>query len=353
MSLGSKFSPLMVGVIALGGFLGYLYIKPDAVQETRAGAATPVKVTSVVSQTFPVTIEALGTAKANESVTITAQRADIIASVNFEDGERVKAGQLLVQLNDREERARVQELEANIAEAERQYKRIKNLAKSSAASEQLLDEQQAKVKALQAQLDVAQAQLTDLQIRAPFTGVLGIREVSKGALVRPADVITTLDDVSLIKVDFSVAENQLASLADGQRVMATSVAYPGEQFEGEITSIDSRIDPVTRAIMVRAQINNESNKLRPGMLLTITLEKEVLQTLVIPEKALVPIQDTQYVYVANGNKVEQRVVIIGERKPGLVQVIKGLKEGERVVSEGTLRVQDGSPVRILNDSNEG
>ncbi len=353
MSLGSKFSPLMVGVIALGGFLGYLYLKPDVVQEARKGGATPVKVTSVVMRTFPVTIEALGTAKANESVTITAQRADIIASVNFDDGERVNAGQLLVQLNDREERARVQELEANIAEAERQYKRIKNLAKSSAASEQLLDEQQAKVKALQAQLDVAQAQLTDLQIRAPFAGVLGIREVSKGALVRPADVITTLDDVSLIKVDFSVAENQLASLAAGQRVMATSVAYPGEQFEGEITSIDSRIDPVTRAIMVRARINNKSNKLRPGMLLTITLEKEVLHTLVIPEKALVPIQDTQYVFVANGDKVEQRVVIIGERKPGLVQVVKGLSEGERVVSEGTLRVQDGSPVRILNDSNEG
>ncbi|OFC72036.1 efflux RND transporter periplasmic adaptor subunit [Alteromonas confluentis] len=351
MSMKSILSPLLLGVVALGGFLVYVSLPEEEKTSASNGFATPVRAESVVLQTFPVTIEALGTANANESVTITAQQTDRVREVKFDDGDHVKVNQLLVQLSNEEELARVVELEANIDEAQRQFERVVNLAKTRAASQQILDEQQARVKALTAQLDVAKAQLSELEIRAPFSGVLGIRNVSVGSLVQPGEIITTLDDISVIKVDFSVAEGQLASLSPGQRVFARSVAYPGETFEGEISTIDSRIDPVSRSVLVRGLIKNNPTRLRPGMLLQITLEKQVLETLVIPEKALVPIQDKQFVFVIDGDVVHQREVIIGERKPGIVQIVDGLSEGERIVTEGTLRVQQNSKVRVLDPLN--
>ncbi|RDV28040.1 efflux RND transporter periplasmic adaptor subunit [Alteromonas aestuariivivens] len=350
MAMQSKVTPLLFALILLGGFVAYLFLEQPQPQKPRGGFSTPVKVEQVALRAFPITIDALGTAKANESVTVTAQETEVITQVKFDDGEYVEAGQLLVQLNNDQEQARVRELEANISEAKRQYERIRNLAKSSAASQQLLDEQQARVKVLLAQLEVARAQLRDLEIRAPFSGYLGIRAVSNGSLVRPADVITTLDDTRLVKVDFSVAEKYLASLSSGQRVTATSVAYPDTEFEGKISTVDSRIDPVSRSILVRAIIDNPDNRLRPGMLLKITLEKQVLQALVMAEKALVPVEDKQYVFVLAGDKVEQREVQIGERRPGWVQILAGLEAGEQVVTEGTLRVRDQSPVRVLNGS---
>ncbi|GGW80402.1 efflux RND transporter periplasmic adaptor subunit [Alteromonas halophila] len=348
MRLAGKLSPLILAVIALGAVLAYINLPQSEQGNQQQAQATPVRVATVTRQSFPVTIEALGTATANESVSITAQVTDTVHSIHFDDGDTVAAGALLVQLNNDEEKARIDELKANIAEAQRQRDRIQNLRQSSAASEQLLDEQQARVEALTAQLDVARAQLQDLQIAAPFAGLLGIREISKGSLVRPADIITTLDDISVIKVDFSVAERHLASLSAGQRISATSAAYPQASFEGKVSTIGSRVDPVTRSVMVRALIDNADSRLRPGMLLTIVVEKRVLDTLVIPEKALVPVQDKQFVFVLEGDTVTQQAVTIGIRKPGQVQVTEGLDEGSQIVTEGTLRVRDGSRVSVLN-----
>ncbi|NDV91549.1 efflux RND transporter periplasmic adaptor subunit [Alteromonas sp. 345S023] len=341
-------SPLLLGVVLLAGVVVYLNLPQKAATNQPMQRATPVKTTRAINQPMAITIEALGTAVANESVTITAQVTDTVHAINFDDGDEVSAGQILVQLNNNEENARINELKASIDEAKRQYAPIVNLRQSSAASEQLLDEQQARVKALEAQLAIAQAQRDDLQIRAPFSGVLGLRQISKGALVRPADTITTLDDISVVKVDFSVAENHLASLAINQKVTATSVAYPEETFDGEITHIDTRLDPISRAIGVRAHIENKDKRLRPGMLLTIVVEKRVLNTLVLPEKTLVPVQDKQFVYVVENNTAHQREVTIGERRPGKVQILSGLNEGDEVISEGTLRVRDQSPVTVLD-----
>jgi membrane fusion protein (multidrug efflux system) len=350
MSKFIKISPLLIAVIALIGFVVYINLPQQAQQGgPRGSEQTPVVVISASNQPFPVIVEALGTAVANESVNITAQQAETIDKIAFDDGDVVVAGQVLVELNNRAEEARVSELDINVAEAKRQLNRIKNLANQSAASEQLLDEQEARVKALSAQRDVAQADLEELIIRAPFGGRLGTRLVSIGSLVRPGDVIATLDDLSVIKVDFSISEVHLASVNNGQIIYASSVAYPGVKFIGEITNIDSRIDPVTRSIQVRAQLPNQELKMRPGMLLQINLEKRVLDALVIPESALVPEGDSQYVFVVNGQqKAVKTLVEVGERKPGLVQILDGLEAGEKVIIEGTLRVRDGSDVRILD-----
>ena len=222
------------------------------------------------------------------------------------------------------------------------------MAQKSVASKQLLDEQEANVKALKAQLEVAKAQLEELELRAPFSGLLGVRQVSLGALVMPGDLIATLDDLHIIKMDFTIAESHLPSVRKGQQVSATSAAYPGETFEGEISSIASRVDPVTRAIQIRAIIDNKDLKLRPGMLLQINLEKDILNTLTLPEGALVPIEDKQFVFVIKGDKVERQEVKVGLRKPGIAQITSGLKEGDQVVIEGALRLREGSVVNVLS-----
>ncbi|MBT4883550.1 MAG: efflux RND transporter periplasmic adaptor subunit [Glaciecola sp.] len=350
MSKRFSFSPLWVGVLALVGFLIFInWPVPD--QAAREGSrATPV-VTQIVSiEPFAVTLQALGTAKANESVMITPQESDVITSLNFSDGQRVETGTVLAQLNSNEQKARLNELNINLAEAERQLKRIQNLVLSNSTSAQLLDEQQARVKALIAQREVAQENLNKTFITAPFSGKLGLRQVSLGAYVKPGDVLTTLDDIKTIKVDFSISERHLPSVNEGQTVFAESVAYPGVQFEGTITNVNSRIDPATRSFSIRTKIDNAAEQLRPGMLLTITLQKRVLNTLVIDEKALVPDHEDQFIFKVVDGKAVKTKVIIGERRPGKVQILEGVAIGDEVVVQGTLRIRDGSELRVLNST---
>jgi membrane fusion protein (multidrug efflux system) len=348
MSKGLKVSPLLIAVVLCLGLVVYLYLPKEESQQVRQANATLVKVHRAAEEQFEVIVEALGTGRANESVLITTQTSDIVYKINFDDGDRVKAGQVLLTLIDLEERAQLAALDVDLQEANRQLNRIANLAKNNVASEQLLDEQQAEVNVLIAEMNVLKTQMRALEVRAPFDGLLGLRQVSVGALVRPGDAITTLDDLSIIKVDFNISEVHLPSLANGQNIRATSIAYPDEIFEGKIVSIGSRVDPATRAIQIRANINNQDFKLRPGMLLQINLQKKMLTTLILPEASLVPVEDKHFVFVVNDAQVTRKQVKIGLRKPGKVQIISGLNEGELVVIEGALKLRDGSKVKILN-----
>ncbi|MFA3793090.1 efflux RND transporter periplasmic adaptor subunit [Aliiglaciecola sp. SL4] len=353
MTLKTMLSPLLIATLALIGllvFLNYPGLAEKDGQKTKEKVATPVVFFEVLKTDFPVTVEALGTARANEAVSLTPLQSDVIQELYFDDGDVVKKGQLLMRMNDREEQARLNELNINLQEAQRQLKRIVNLAKSSVASQQLLDEQQAKVKTLRAQIEVANAQLSELTLSAPFTGKLGIRMVSEGAYVTPEDVITTLDDLRKVKVDFNISESHLPSLSQGQKVKAYSVAYPDEIFIGEIRSVNSRVDANTRSIQVRALIDNPDLKLLPGMLLQINLQKQVLKSLVLPEKAIIPNEDKQFVFVIEGDKVQLKEVKVGLRRPGIVQILSGLEEGQKVVTEGALRLVNGSTVSLLEQA---
>lgn len=343
-----KLTPLFLGAVVLLALLVYVNIDTGTEQRQRPNRQAPVLTESVVQKPFALVIEALGTANANESVVLTSQETQTVTGVLFEDGDLVEKGQLLLQLNDRAEQARLNEININLAEEKRQLDRIKGLAKSNAASQQLLDEQQAIVKSLKAQQEVAKAVLEELVVRAPFSGKLGVRKVSLGSLIRPGDEITTLDDLTTIKLDFSVSEIHLANLKEGQTVIAKSVAFPNIDFVGSILNIDSRVDPQTRSISVRALIDNKDLMLRPGMLLNINLQKQVLDTLVINESALVPEGDEQYVFVVEEDKAIKRKIEVGERKPGVVQVLNGLQIGEQIIIQGTLKVGNGSSVRVLN-----
>ena len=337
---------LLAVLIGLAAYL--FYPQEQGSNGARQNKAVPVKTAIVSIEPYTESIYALGTAQANEAVEITASSSDYIDSVMFDDNQLITQGQPLVTLRSQEEMARVTELKATLNEQKRQLQRFHDLAKENATSESLLDEQASRVKVTEAQIEVAKTRLNELSIAAPFGGVLGLRQVSPGSYVTPGSVITTLDDISLIKVEFSIPEKYLPDLAQGQTIYATTQAWGDEIFNGSVLSIDSRVDPATRSVRLRAGIKNEAMKLRPGMLLDINIEKSTENTMIIPEKALIPQQDKQFVFVVDtDNKVSKIEVKTGRRQPGFVEILSGLKEGQQIVIEGAMRIRNGSTVKAV------
>ncbi|MFQ3338316.1 MAG: membrane fusion protein (multidrug efflux system), partial [Colwellia sp.] len=311
-----------------------------------------VKMVPVVLAEFIESVEAVGTARANEQVIITSKYSDLVDEIYFDDGQNVKKGALLVKLNNQEELAKVNELTANLSESKAHLKRLTELLSSRATSKSLVEQQQAKTKAIEAQLVSANAKLNDLTLRAPFSGVLGFREVSKGAYIDAGNVITSLDDLSSMKVDFYLPERLLTYIHVGQQVTAFNSAYQDKEFIGKITALDSRIDSSTRSIKVRATINNKALKLRPGMLLNINVLLQVENILQLPESSIIPIESSHYVFVVKEEKAVRKAIKIGRRHPGVVEVISGLLEGEQVVVEGALKLRDGSVVSIVGQEDK-
>jgi membrane fusion protein (multidrug efflux system) len=196
-----------------------------------------------------------------------------------------------------------------------------------------------------ARLDATRARLSDRVITAPFAGVLGFRQVSPGTLVTPGTTIASLDDVSVMKLDFSVPESFLSALAPGQAISATSVAFPDRDFTGEVVTIDSRVDPVTRAVTVRATLPNPDRLLRPGMLLTVEVFQPERQALVVPEIAVIQVSRSAHVYrLKPDDTVEQVDVELGQRRRGEVEILDGLSAGDRIVVDGAVKLRDGSAI---------
>ncbi len=310
--------------------------------------AAPVFVTETKLAAIEDRIEALGTLRARESVELTSSVTEIVTAINFDDGDRVKKGDVLVEMTSGEEHAQLEEARVTVDEARRQYQRIKALRKQQSASESQLDEQRRVWEASQARLAAIESRLADRLISAPFTGIVGLRNISVGALVEPGDVITTLDDDSLMKLDFQVPAVYLSSLAAGMPVDARTRAWQGRRFSGSVKSIDSRVDPVTRTVTVRAVLPNTDHALRPGMLMQVELSSRQRQAIVIPEECLVAKAHKHYVYVVDraDNTAQRREVRIGTRRPGEVEIVEGLAEGELVITDGTLKVRPGKQVSI-------
>jgi membrane fusion protein (multidrug efflux system) len=297
-----------------------------------------------VEKPMGIEIEAVGTARANEAADITSKVSNLITAIRFTEGSFVKAGDVLVELDSAEARASLAEAEATLADSERQYVRTRDLAAKQALSASELDQIEAMVKGNRARVEGARARLADTVIRAGFSGRTGFRRVSVGSVVNAGTVITTLDDASLIKLDFSVPDTYLFVLRMGLKVTASTAGLRGRSFEGKITNIDSRVDPATRSISVRAEIPNRDGILKPGMFMTVSLQGDVTPALVVPEAAIVPEQGRTYVFVVDKGVAQRREATLGRRKPGEVEVTKGVQAGERVVVDGTQNLRDGSKV---------
>ncbi len=240
--------------------------------------------------------------------------------------------------------------EAALSESRSLYERNKSLSQSKAISASNLEQLLAQVKVDEAQVEAAKARLANTRIRAPFAGRVGLRRVSPGSFVNTSTVITTLDDVKTIKLDFSVPETFLTVLEDGMRIEAESIVFPDRVFEGEVASVDTRLDPVSRAVQVRAILPNDDGALKPGMFLTVDLQRDRGEVIVAPEQSIVPEGTQQFVFVVNDGVVEKRAVTIGRRIPGFVVINDGLSVGEAVVTEGTNKVRDGAPVELIGQA---
>jgi membrane fusion protein (multidrug efflux system) len=312
------------------------------------GGATAVIASVVKPERLLTQINALGTAHANEAVEVTSKTSNLVTAVRFHDGQKVEVGQVLIELDSAQARADLAAAEAASAESNSQLKRSQELIDTKIISPSQFEQLEATKKANEARVASARSRVADTIIRAPFSGRVGLRRVSVGSLVNPGTTITTLDDLSIIKVDFSVPENFLAGLREGLKVTATAAAFPGRQFAGTVTGVDSRIDPVTRSVTVRANVPNTDLALKPGMFLDVSLARDERQALMVPEGALVPEQSKQFLFVVEDGRAVRREVRIGRRQPGKVEVVDGLQSGDQVIVEGTQKVREGAPVRLID-----
>jgi membrane fusion protein (multidrug efflux system) len=290
-------------------------------------------------------VEALGTALANESVIINAKVTDTVRRVNFEDGEFVEAGTVLVELTNQEEEALLAEARANLDDALNELRRQQDIADRGLGAARDFDIARSRAQAQEARLNTVVARLRDRMIVAPFSGLLGFRQVSQGTMVSPNTAVTSIDDISVIKLDFTVPETFLGAMVPNARVVAESVSYPGRAFEGVVRTVGSRVDPITRAVTVRAHIDNQDRALRPGMLLTVQVVTSQHIALVVPEGSVFQVQNRAYVYRVEDGVAHQQQIEVGGRRFGVVEVLGGLKEGDLIVTEGIVKLREGVKVR--------
>ena len=322
MRVWSQFA--VVAVLALAGGTAWYYAGPgaDDSQATRGpgagrGRAVTVEVVPARRGAVTLSVEAVGTARANEAVTITPKMAAIVERIGFTEGQWVVAGDVLVELDANELKANLEEKRAVRDEARKLYDRARSLLKNRNVSQSRVDTLFAALQATEARVRADEARLGEYVIRAPFAGRLGLRRVSVGALVTPGTMITTLDDTSRIKVDFRVPATALAHVRPGLAIEARSASYPDRAFAGEVVTIDSRIDPVTRAIELRAHFANADGRLKPGMFLIAALSLATRDDAVlIPEEAVVASGNDHFVFTVVDGKAVKKSVTLGQRLEG-------------------------------------
>jgi membrane fusion protein (multidrug efflux system) len=348
IALGAVAAALMLGFPELFGTMSNAEGNGGGGQETTQQKVPPVVVVAVKRSPFIDTLEALGTVIANESVEITANRSDHVAAIHFKDGQRVKKGDLLVELNVVEEKALLAEAIALRDDHKANHARMKELFDQKMASAQEFDEAKAKLAASEARVVSLNAAIADRLVRAPFDGVLGFRRISVGAHVQPATVITTLDDLSVVKLDFTIPETWLPNVQAGMKIAAISDTWVGETFGGDVATIDTRLDRRTRSATVRALLPNPHMKLRPGMLLKVAIQRGEQAVLQVPEEVLIPVGEDHFVFRVDDKSIAHRVQVqVGRRRVGAVEITSGLKENDRVVAEGIVRVRHDAPVKVV------
>src|SRR5215216_2098231 len=296
--------------------------------------------------------DAVGTVRAYESITVTVKGSGIVEEISFQEGQKVKFGDVLLRLDSDERRADIEQAKAETRRATALRDELKvrldramALNRTGAGTVAQVEDLTAQVRTLESAIASAEARLEDLIVRAPFNGRLGTRSVSLGAYVTPGMRITTLDDLSQVRLDFAVPENILAQLNIGQTVRAVSAAFGQRVFEGKVAVIDPRVDPVTRSVRLTAEFPNPDEALKPGMFLSVALEVSVKNdAVIVSEEAIVGEGLRHLIYVVKDNMVERRVVRIGQRQQGRVEIVDGLKPGEIVVVRGVQRVRPGQAV---------
>lgn len=311
-------------------------------------APTYITVQTAAKTVISDSTEALGTLKAFESVDISSSVTETLADIHFIDGQTVNKGDLLADLDQQEELAQFYEERANLNELQREVKRLENLVKQRSASQTELDKARTEVARAKFRIAEIEARIADRRIKAPFSGVLGLRNISPGALVSPGVIITTLDYIAKLQLDFSVPATLVASIQTGQKVVANSASYE-QTFFGVITAIDSRVNEVDRSFIARAEFENPNALLKPGMLMRVKVKQPDREAIVVSEETLLSKERNHFVWLI-GNEtstVSLRQVQLGIRIPGKVEIVSGLAEGEQIVEEGFVHMRPGLSVTTV------
>ena len=313
-----------------------------------AQGGLPAEVIKVEPQSLKLTINSIGTLKANSSVVLSPEVSGRITNVGFSDGTSVEKGTLLFQLDNSTQQAQLNEARARVNLSEIEYKRIQKLYKQKAASENDLDSAAANLSINKSQAEYAQAQLKKLAIKAPFNGMIGLHSISAGEYVNAGQDLVTLVDLTTLKFDFALPETYLSKVKLAQRIEITTPAFPDQVYSGTVTAISPAINEQSRSFMVRAVIKNENLELRPGLFASAILEiSKNDNALLIPEQALIPQGQQYFIMKVIDGKVSQVPVKIGQRRKAEVELVSGLTAGDVVIIAGQIKLQPGAPVTPL------
>jgi len=358
----SGFAIVLLGLVAGGGYwFGQQRgagMAPAPKAATAPGPApagqasgVAVEASKVARVALPQGITAVGSLRSDESITLRPEVAGRISAIQFREGERVVKGTPLILLDTSVTAAEVLQARANMTLANQKYTRALDLEKKGFMSGQARDEAENNQKVAEAALTLAEAKLAKLTIRAPFSGLIGLRSVSVGDYVKEGADMVNLEAVDPLKVDFRVPEIYLSQVRVGQSLQLTLDAMPGKSYEGKVFAINPLLDAAGRAVVIRAQVHNQDATLRPGMFTRVRLlTREVQDALVVPEQAIVPQGDEWYVYRVMDGKAQRTKVEIGQRRDGNTEIIKGLQDGDVVVTAGQLKLREGVAVNVVGPS---
>jgi membrane fusion protein (multidrug efflux system) len=320
------------------------------------GGPAPVEVAKAEAMTIVDDVQAVGSLRARQGVMVRPEVSGRIARLGFADGQVVRQGQLLVQLDDTLQQAQLEQAKAQAAIARTNLQRSRELLAQNFVSQSAVDQNQAALQVAEAQVALAQAQLARMRVLAPFTGTAGLRVVDVGDYVKDGADIVKIEDLSAIEVEFALPERYVARTRPGLPVEVTFDAMPGSTFKGQVVALNSQLDANGRALMVRARVRNPGAVLKPGMFARPRVVFAVREGAVaVPEEALLPLGSKQFVFKVvdgpDGRRLAQRLEArIGLRVPGKVEIVEGLKAGDLVVTAGQARLMRGesTPVRVID-----
>lgn len=344
----------MLAIVGLlfGSVFTYQIVKSKMIKHYMMQGANPAVTVSAMKaelQNWQPKVQAIGTLRAARGVDVTSEVTGIVRSIEFRSGKRVKKGDLLITLNDDSEQADLASLMAEANLAQQNVERDKAQYKIKAVSQVVVETSLATLRSKKAQIDAQKARIAKKNIRAPFSGKLGITTVNPGQYINPGDKIVTLQALDPIFVDFNLPEQYFAKLKIGDSVVLKSSAYPNQKFSGAISAIDPKVDPATRNIQVEAKLRNIDDKLIPGMFTEVEIILgEAQPFLTLPQTAISFNPYGEIAFVIRNNIATQTFVKVGERRGDQVAVLEGIKVGDLVVTSGQLKLKNGSKVTINN-----
>jgi len=310
----------------------------------------PVEVIELKPQRVVEELQAVGTLRSNQSVVLRPEVTGRVATIGFRDGQFVKQGQLLIGLDAALNEAEVAQAKAELELANANLKRTADLASKSFVSSSAQDTAESNVTVLAAKLQLAQARLAKMRIVAPFDGVVGLRAVSIGDVVKDGTDLVNIEDVRSLKVDFRLPERIFTQLKVGQPVEVTTDAVPGSRYSGRVDAINPRIDPAGRSLEVRAALPNADGRMRPGMFARVRVTVgDRAGALMVPEEAIVPQGDSFFVFRVVDDRAQRVPVRLGVRRDGRVELMDNVKPNDRIVTAGVRVQRDGQPVRVVGE----